>query len=320
MGKINLYLDSNIWLNLYHFSNDNLEEFEKLKYAEVNIYLPKQTKDEVNRNRNNKINDAIKKFDVKKFKSPQIPNIFKEYKDEYKAFNDKIEKIERIITDWHNKVDNDIKNRELAADQVIDELFESAIFIESDNYYEEAVKRMNIGNPPGKNNSYGDALNWLSLLYETEENKEFIFITEDMDYYNDFKNNVPNDFLLDEWRREKNSKITFYTNLKEFFSKYLPNIRLDDEIDKEKLIESLSDSSNFTTTHLIIAELSEYDYFNKEQKLELLKIAYINNQVNWILNDHDVEDFYINLYPDILKSPLKLEDFSKIEGAEWVSF
>ena len=179
---------------------------------------------------------------------------------------------------------------------------------------------MNIGNPPGKNNSYGDALNWLSLLYETEENKEFIFITEDMDYYNDFKNNVPNDFLLDEWRREKNSKITFYTNLKEFFSKYLPNIRLDDEIDKEKLIESLSDSSNFTTTHLIIAELSEYDYFNKEQKLELLKIAYINNQVNWILNDHDVEDFYINLYPDILKSPLKLEDFSKIEGAEWVSF
>ena len=58
----NLFIDSNIWLSLYHFSNDDLAQFMKLKDligVDFNILLPEQVVDEVNRNRENKIKDAL---------------------------------------------------------------------------------------------------------------------------------------------------------------------------------------------------------------------------------------------------------------------
>ena len=58
----NLFLDSNIWLSLYHFSGDDLEQFSKLKELNgtiLKIYIPEQTRNEVQRNRDAKIKDAM---------------------------------------------------------------------------------------------------------------------------------------------------------------------------------------------------------------------------------------------------------------------
>lgn len=45
-------------------------------------------------------------------------------------------------------------------DTVIKELIEKAGIIECDDYVTPAYNGYRIGNPPGKDNKYGDAINW----------------------------------------------------------------------------------------------------------------------------------------------------------------
>ncbi|MDD6413008.1 MAG: PIN domain-containing protein [Blautia sp.] len=55
----NLFIDTNIWLSLYHFTNDDLNQFNKLKDmldAEIRLFVPRQVKDEITRNREAKLN------------------------------------------------------------------------------------------------------------------------------------------------------------------------------------------------------------------------------------------------------------------------
>lgn len=50
----NLFIDSNIWLSLYHFTSDDLTQFEKLKDfldKDIRLWIPHQVYDEVLRNR-----------------------------------------------------------------------------------------------------------------------------------------------------------------------------------------------------------------------------------------------------------------------------
>ena len=48
----NLFIDSNIWLSLYHFTNDDLVQFGKLKElngTDIKLFVPQQVYDEVKR-------------------------------------------------------------------------------------------------------------------------------------------------------------------------------------------------------------------------------------------------------------------------------
>ena len=62
----NLFIDANIWLSLYHFSSDDLEQFSKLKElvgTDIRLFIPSQIRNEVQRNRDAKIKDALTKFE-----------------------------------------------------------------------------------------------------------------------------------------------------------------------------------------------------------------------------------------------------------------
>ena len=55
----NIFIDSNIWLSLYNFTNNDLEQFKKLKSHiddSINLIVTEQVFDELTRNRENKIN------------------------------------------------------------------------------------------------------------------------------------------------------------------------------------------------------------------------------------------------------------------------
>lgn len=61
----NLFLDSQIWLDLYYFSNDDLTQFKKLKDmlgTDIRLFVTEQVKNEVKRNRENKIKAALSQF------------------------------------------------------------------------------------------------------------------------------------------------------------------------------------------------------------------------------------------------------------------
>ncbi len=161
----NLFIDSNIWLSLYHFTNDDLAQFGKLKELngrDIKLFIPQQVYDEVQRNREAKLKDALKSFDVQKI---SYPVFCKEY-EEYKQFSADFSALERRYKLWKNRIDEDIQNKCLPADKTISDFFETNDLLNCESVVERAYMRYRIGNPPGKDNKYGDAINWECLLQE----------------------------------------------------------------------------------------------------------------------------------------------------------
>jgi hypothetical protein len=73
------------------------------------------------------------------------------------------------------------------------------------------------------------------------------------------------------------------------------NTSLVDYLGKNELIESLRISPNFASTHSLIANLSQYQNFSKEQIRRLFTAFFFNNQISWIATDPDVAGFFNGL-------------------------
>lgn len=66
-------------------------------------------------------------------------------------------------------------------------------------------------------------------------------------------------------------------------------------IQKEDLIDKLSDSSSFAETHEIIGLISSINNWEESQIERILEIGTLNSQVKYILNDTDVRKFYVKI-------------------------
>jgi hypothetical protein len=97
--------------------------------------------------------------------------------------------------------------------------------------------------------------------------------------------------LLEEWERQKKSRIVFYKRLSSFFKDTFPEIKLATELEKELLIRDLASSVNFAQTHNIVSKLSKFTEFTTAQLNEIVEAAISKNQVSWIIDDPDVESF-----------------------------
>lgn len=291
---MNLFVDSNIFLDFYHFSVDDLDELRKLskliEEKEVKLYTTRQIINEIKRNRDNKVSDAVKRFRESKCEM-RLPQICKTY-PEYKTIKNGVESLEKAKSELDDKLKKDIANRTLKADHVIDELFKLAETIESDHLLAAAQTRYHLGNPPGKNKSYGDAVNWEAILQSVPDNEDIFFISDDKDYKSPLDGTSLNSFLLDEWRQKKNSQIFFYTQLSEFFREHHADIKLREEEEKNQLIEELTQSMSFARAHESIKKLSKFDGFSDSQIKKMVEVAISNSQIRWIARDPGVNDFY----------------------------
>ena len=295
---MNLFIDTNIFLSFYHFSKDDLGEIHKLtvliENGEVVLWLPEQVKDEFKRNRENKINDSMKNLEEQKNKT-QFPEICKDY-NEYQEMRDLQTEYNKKLSSQIQKVTEDIEKRTLRADKKILELFDKAKTIEkTQELIEKARFRMDVRNPPGKDRSLGDAINWEGLLAEIPIFEKLYIVSNDKDYYSVRDKDKPKDFLIDEWDRVHNEEVIFYQRLSQFFMKHYPDIKLAPELEKELDIKSLVNSRSFESTHLSVLKLEEYAEFNKSQANEMVQVGISNDQINWILSDHNVYCFYRDL-------------------------
>lgn len=309
---MNLFVDANIFLDFYHFSNDDLDELKKLvdviKKGEIALIVTVQVINEVRRNRDSKVADAYKKFRESEV-NLRLPQICKSY-PEFVQIKARLSDLKKLKSDLDRKLNNDINGRTLKADEIIDELFTISQVLETDSYIDQAKLRYELGNPPGKYGSYGDSLSWTALLVKLEDKKDLFFVSDDKDYKSPLNEYLMNSYLVDEWRETKNSDIFFYTSLSNFFNEHHTDIQLRVEEEKNRLIEELRNSSNFASTHYLIAELSKYISFTDEQIRDLAVIAKDNSQIFWILSDPDIKTFYEQLLegkeglinPDILSS------------------
>ncbi|MDX1949900.1 MAG: PIN domain-containing protein [Rickettsiales bacterium] len=311
---MNLFIDTNIFLSFYHLTNEDLSELEKLlkliKDKEIDLYITEQVIDEIARNRANKIKEKFEAFKNEKFKL-QVPSYCKDY-EEYHKIKEILKDCERLHSEMLKKIQSDIEKSQLKADILIRKLSECAKKIErTSDIIEKAKIRIELGNPPGKNNSLGDAINWESILSLSVYS--FTIISDDSDLYSPLNTDSLNDFLKNEWKLNKKGPLYFYRKLSDFFRKKYPNINLETEQEKDRLIEKLSSSSNFAITHSIIANLSNYEGFTQKQSEDLFQALLNNNQIKWIIEDEDVKSFYKKLYDNSFFMVLDSDTHEKLE-------
>ncbi len=291
----NLFIDANVWLSLFHFSSDDLEQFSKLQAligTDIVLYIPEQVRCEVYRNRENKIKDALDKFEKFNF---QFPAFSKSY-PEYELFAKDYGSLKARHKEWLQKLKTDIASQSLSADIVINDFFASIDFINTtDDILQRAVQRYNIGNPPGKDNRYGDAINWEALLSSVPEGEDLFFISNDNDYSSVLDTKRFHPFLLDEWQSKKSSNIIYFKSLVDFLNEHFKDIKLKAEQQKETIIKSFSRSLNFSSTHRYIRQLSKYSDWSAQQIEELCAAAVDNSQICLIFDDEDVLAFYQGL-------------------------
>ncbi|AVI52209.1 hypothetical protein C5O00_14005 [Pukyongia salina] len=288
---MNLYIDTNVYLTFYHFSNEDLKELKKLialiNTGNINLFLPEQTKNEFYRNREVKISDSIDKLRVSKLNN-QFPMICHSY-SEYDKMKKAIKQFESNKSKLLKKLQHDAESESLVADDVLNQLLSKAIIIETtDDILNESVTRFEMGNPPGKDKSYGDAINWVSLLEIAPEDEDLHFISEDKDYYSKLNEANFNSYLLKEWKDLKDSNLHYYKRLSEFFKVNYPDIEISSETEKEIIIKNLREAYSFDNAKSVIRKLRNFDGFSIQQLNEITEAFSTNNQIYWISSDYVV--------------------------------
>lgn len=295
---ITLFIDTNVLLSFYHLTSEDIEELKKLvalvESKEISLIVPKQVEDEFWRNRGGKISDAVKKLRETKFNA-SFPAFSKGYA-EYDELRRLLKDADRLHAELVSKIMNDAKHTSLKADEVVTGLFKKATKPKFDhNHYRNALKRVQLGNPPGKNASLGDAVNWETLLVTVDKGTDLYLVSEDKDYRSQLSEGAFNEFLREEWENEKNSSLKYYSKISDFFKDCFPNIKIASQVETDLAITNLSTSASFASTHVHIAKLNTFDQFTSGQVERLIKIPGQNNQVRWIIGDSDVHEFYAKL-------------------------
>ncbi len=289
-----VFIDTNILLSFYHFTSDDLDELQKLidsiKADAITFVLPDQVKQEFWRNREAKIADALSRLREQKL-NLQFPQICKD-SPLYPALRAAQKEYERNHGLLVAELTSAAHSQQLKADKVINELFSIGTNYPMDaTLITSAQLRMSLGNPPGKNGSLGDAVNWETLLNRIPNGEDLFFISDDKDFRSAIDDSHFSQFLTDEWSQKKQSTLHYYIKLSAFFTDYYPNIKLATEREIERLIGQLAASRSFATTHSIISELGQYTEFTDDQINQIVNAITSNRQVYWIIEDSDVDEF-----------------------------
>ena len=289
-----LFIDTNILLSFYSLNQDDLAELNKIIDAiekqQITLLLTDQIINEFYRNREQRIDGAIKSFRTQTF-STQFPQLCEDY-PEIDTLREALKHHEQAHAALNTRILVDIRAKTLKADRIIQSLFSLGRKLSPDlTTVERAKLRMSVGNPPGKNNSLGDAINWESLLNETPTGEDLYFITGDKDYCSALNDDEFSDFLLTEWDSLKQTKIYFYKRLSSFCKEQFPEITLATARDKDFLIRDLVNSQSITNTQIAIAKLSYYSEFTAAQVNTIVGAAISNRQVGWSIEDDKVKSF-----------------------------
>ena len=295
---MNLFIDTNIFLTFYHLSNADLEELEKLAYIiesnEIILYLPNQVKDEFYRNRANSIYKSIKHLTEQKI-SGRYPQIAKA-SNEFLRLEDAYRQFEKSKNKIIGEIKAAAKNKKLNADVLVERIFEGAKEISASSTIIESAKlRFDVGNPPGKGKSYGDAIIWECLLSDVTDQHELKVITDDGDYESDLFSGEMHEFLYNEWVDRKKSPIVLFKSISDFLKANYPDIELNDEMKKNYLILGLARASSFAESKSKLNQLSKYKEYTIKQVEDILEAALSNNQVYWIAHDWGVFNVLVDI-------------------------
>jgi predicted nucleic acid-binding protein len=299
---LHTFVDTNVFLSLYAYTDDNIEELKKIiqliKSNELKLYISTVINQEFYRNRDQKIADSL--GNLEKFTtSLSIPR-FMEHHEEAKQVRELLKQVSEKRSALVEKARSEILDLKLAADQLFQELREASPLLTIAGNVDKAARlRMERGNPPGKAGSLGDRLNWELLLSEVPDGSDLHVVSRDKDFASPLGAEVPNSFLSGEWSTIKKGRVHLYSGMKSFVKKHFPDIALASDIEKKLAIKALIGSGSWQATHSAIAKLMPFsaDLTGEEAK-ELFDALTNNEEINAIAGDGDVEELYQALLKD----------------------
>ena len=291
---MNLFIDTNVFLSFYHFTKDDLEELKKLsillEQGELTLFVPRQVLDEFSRNRQIKIADALKQLKDQRL-NLAFPQICKDF-EEYNRLRGLQKEYQKHHSALIRQITEQVWQEKLKADETVKDLIKKAKVVENeDKAVVNARLRIDVGNPPGKKGSLGDAINWELLLKHVPNEEDLYFVSDDKDYFSPLDENEFNYFLLREWEKRKKSKLICYRRLSSFFGEHFPNIALASEFEKELYIQKLAASGSFAQTHSLVARLRRFSEFTATQINDVVEAVVSNSQIFSIIDDLDVNRF-----------------------------
>ena len=312
---LHLFVDTNIFLSLYAYTDDNIEELKKLialiKQGELKIYVSSMVNQEFHRNRDKKIQESLGNFE-KYSTSLSVPR-FMEHHEEVKELQNLLKDVRAKHSALIEKSRAEIASLSLAADKLFSELTDAATLISITEEMDTlARRRLERGNPPGKSGDLGDRLNWEMLLSEVPAKEDLHVLSRDKDYSSPWGTDVPNSFLSMEWKARKSGKLHLYPGLRQFVKAQYPAIELAADIEKKFAIKSLVESQSWQRTHSSVAKLAPLiTDFTQEEAVEIFKALLENDEINAIVEDADVYSFYQDLLVDHW-SALDPDDYKKV--------
>ena len=296
---MNVFIDTCVFLSFYEYSNEDLNELGKLtdyiSDEKIHLHLTQQVVQEFQRSRERIIARVMSQL-KEKDPSSKFPQMCKAY-DEYNVLRQKMEEYSSARSSLLEAMEKDIVNETLAADTLMKKLFASTRIVENENaIVSKAKERTELGNPPGKTNSIGDAINWETLLDLVEEGQDLYFISRDGDFQSNYRKDYFNPFLEKEWRRSKKSELHFFTSLTAAFKPLSVEISISEDTIRQDAVWHLMRSSSFRDTHLAIERLSELGgSFDDGDLNNIIQAIVLNNQVGWIFWHDDVQGFFWQL-------------------------
>lgn len=291
---MHVFIDTNILLNFFHFTKEEIDAlnnvFASHEHGAAKVHLTEQVCDEFYRNRESKIKDALKKFKDVKFVA-QLPAFMKQY-EEYEQIRQKSVELQELTKAISQKVDGDVVSDGLLTDLLIKDIFAKSNPIPTTpELFAKAQMRVLLGNPPGKNGSLGDSVNWMALLEAIPAGENLNVISEDGDYYSSLDENRPHPFLSREWEQKKKAKLLVYRTLSSFLKEHFDGVAFSYDKNKEALIDGLIDAGSFAVTHHLVAKLEQFGYFSLKEVQRIMVAAVANQQFGWIASDSDVYTF-----------------------------
>ena len=296
---LSVFIDTNVFLAFHHYTKDDIEQLkivlELINSKKLTLYVTAQVISEYNRNREEKLLQAIKDF-TSKGNLPGVPRSMAAY-DEAEAYKDALEKISKAKDDLIQLVKADAAARTLPADILFDQIIEKAELIKvTDPIYLKALRRRNSGNPPGKQNTLGDQINWESLLKSVPNGTDLHIISHDGDFASKLTATDVNPYLADEWRDKNGGNLSLHEQLRPFLKDKFPSIQLAIDVEKAEVIDALITSGNFASTHAQVAKLkSMLGSVTWSEADRIFEAGLDNNQIYWIGTDEDVRAFFREL-------------------------
>ncbi len=295
---MHLFLDTNIYLGFFELSGDDLEELRKLAVAVRSggtvLYLTDHVCDEFRRRRAGTIAASLKLVESAQLPK-SYPRLFTNL-DGYPELRTTLETFERQRAALLEEARAAALGADLQADRLIRELFGIAHPVPISTEIRAAAEtRQLFGNPPGKKDSIGDAINWESLLSAVPAGQDLVLVSADRDFASKLDPRVADEFLSEEWSSAKHSELSLHDSLTAAFNVHYPAIRLAADLERSLAIDVLIASPSFRDTHLAIQRLSAFVEFAPEEAASMVEAAMSNSQIRQIIDDADVRSFYANL-------------------------